>query len=132
MKKLTKTTGIYYLFKNNKVVYIGQSEFCERRVYAHCKDKNFGSYFIYSVDKNILSDIEAKEILLYKPKYNQSIPDNNIFYTLPKYFKNILKIKKYGYKRIENKIKNKHNIKTYRLKDKNYYLKNKLDIVYGI
>lgn len=80
--KAKKTRGIYYLYKDGIVVYIGQSLLCEKRVMNHLGNIDFDEYEIIEIKNGELNEIEADEILKYKPKYNKSIPKNKKFISL--------------------------------------------------
>jgi len=67
--------GIYFLYKNNKVVYIGKSdENVMSRICDHFKEgvKDFDSFSIKkrNVSKAKLDKIESSLIKRLKPKYN--------------------------------------------------------------
>ena len=81
------TTGIYYLYNKNILVYIGQAICCEKRLSQHLGNKDFDEYEIIEVEKKKLNEVEATEILKYKPKYNKSIPKNKIFISLSQFLK---------------------------------------------
>ena len=62
--------GIYFLLKNDEVVYIGKSTRGFSRIGEH-KNKDFNKYAILEIkDKNMLNFYESKYILKYQPKYN--------------------------------------------------------------
>lgn len=70
------TRGVYYLYKDGKVVYVGMSlANCAQRIANHYNDgKDFDSFRIFpkreTSDKQLFS-IEAKYIRKYKPIYNK-------------------------------------------------------------
>lgn len=79
---IPKELGIYHLFKNNELVYIGMSKNIRKRLRQHFRDdnKDFDSvlYFIARIfDKNIndITKIEKNMIKYHKPKLN--IQHNN-------------------------------------------------------
>lgn len=78
--KVKPKRGIYFLFNKGDLVYIGQSEFIEKRIFDHVGSKNFDSwnYIEYSKETS-LNEIEADFILKYKPFYNKTIPANNLW-----------------------------------------------------
>jgi hypothetical protein len=83
-QKLTKTKGIYFLYDKEVIVYIGSSDFCEKRIYDHIKDKSFDFFKIIKFkdwyeEKEI---IEAREIIKYLPKYNKTIPNQREYSTI--------------------------------------------------
>ena len=69
--------GLYYLYKNNKIVYIGKSETnVMQRVLTHYldKEKDFDSYLIVlkpQINNKTLGDMEKKAIKKHLPKYNK-------------------------------------------------------------
>ena len=80
--KIKTSRGIYFLFDKGEIVYVGQSDFIEKRVFEHLSTKLFDSYsFIEYSQEYILSDIEADFILKIKPRYNKSIPTNNLWFS---------------------------------------------------
>lgn len=82
------TSGVYFLLKEDVVVYVGQSTNCAARVNVHVTSgiKDFDSYSIISIeDENERNDTEIANILKYVPKYNKTIPaaldGSKCFYT---------------------------------------------------
>lgn len=67
--------GIYLLWKNDEIVYVGKSLWARARVYHHERDKNkeFDSFTIIPYPINILDIKEIEYICKFSPKYNQSI-----------------------------------------------------------
>jgi len=98
------TRGIYFLFNENKIVYVGQSNGnILHRIVSHMDTKVFDSFNTISCSYEDLSILEAEYILRIKPAYNKNIPSNNKWVS-----KNIAK-KEYGMsKHIFNKL-NKNN-----------------------
>jgi len=74
-------SGIYFLFLNKEIVYIGQSENIEKRVFQHLSRRKiiFDEWNYIKYPKELLNTKEADYILEYKPKYNNSIPSQNIW-----------------------------------------------------
>ena len=82
--------GIYFLFDNVSLVYIGSSFDCKKRIYQHIqqKEKEFSSYTIIPLNEWILKNsenknlkpyllkIESEYIFKYKPKYNKQLTPN--------------------------------------------------------
>ncbi len=68
--------GIYFLFYNNELLYIGETTKLLDRLYTHkCGYKNrikinFNQFSIINCDKSKLDILEKKYIELLKPKYN--------------------------------------------------------------
>lgn len=62
--------GIYFLFKDEELVYIGQSTNINKRVHDHIIDKKFNTYTYIQFPKFKLDEMEKKFIRIYSPKYN--------------------------------------------------------------
>lgn len=64
-------SGLYFLFNNEKLVYIGKSSHIYRRVRTHIrqKQKQFNTFAVHKVSHNVF-ELESKLIEIYKPKYN--------------------------------------------------------------
>jgi len=90
--RLIVIRGIYFLWIENKIVYVGQSNNIISRVNTHFNDnkKNFDSYnyveISYEKVEN-LNNIESYYIHEFQPIYNSSLPVND-------YYKSIHQIKK--------------------------------------
>jgi hypothetical protein len=65
--------GVYFLLKQDEIVYIGQSVDCFSRVLSHMKDtsKDFNRACYFPVCREELDDIEETLIALFKPKQNR-------------------------------------------------------------
>jgi hypothetical protein len=64
-------TGIYGLYKDDILVYIGQALNIENRVKGHLKDKDFDYYrIIEECKKEDLDETERKYIAIFSPKLN--------------------------------------------------------------
>lgn len=63
-------TGVYFLKKDNKVVYVGQSVDIHRRIIEHKRVKEFDSYDFVECDKNLLDSTENSFIMHYNPILN--------------------------------------------------------------
>ena len=72
--KNVSVCGIYFLCKEDSIVYVGQSISIYSRVYEHKKSgiKDFDSVFAIPCEKEKLSKVESAFIYLLKPKYNWS------------------------------------------------------------
>jgi hypothetical protein len=62
--------GIYFLKREGRIVYIGQSVNVYARVAQHRKDKDFDSVDFLPCDKSKLDDLEGFFIRLIKPELN--------------------------------------------------------------
>ena len=89
IQKLRKTRGIYKLIDHGEIVYIGSSEFCEKRIHDHAKLKYFTHYEIESREESgeNLLNVEAEMIAKYIPKLNANIPIQKDFSTLDRFSK---------------------------------------------
>lgn len=63
---------IYFLLKENTVVYVGQSKIGASRPFLH-KDKNFDQVEIMYVPESKLDEYESYYIKKYAPSYNQKL-----------------------------------------------------------
>lgn len=61
--------GIYFLLKNKKIVYIGQSRNVERRIASH-RDKDFDSFRVIACGVDDLLRYEKRLINYFKPELN--------------------------------------------------------------
>lgn len=66
-------SGIYFLLKDKKIVYVGQTTRGYCRIFQHINNKDFDSFSYFDCDKKELSKIESSLILKYRPKYNKVI-----------------------------------------------------------
>lgn len=80
--------GIYFLIRENKIVYVGQSKSVVARLLSHYKYKNFDRFYYCKVNESELNDYETYYILKFAPEENKTIPNNS-------YFKTIDQISKY-------------------------------------
>lgn len=69
-------SGVYFLFNENELVYIGKGWNCLLRVAEHTRkdsDKLFTSWnYIHIERKQDYETLEKELIGLYKPKYNKT------------------------------------------------------------
>jgi len=69
-----KRTGIYFLFKNENVVYVGKSAYCiNSRILSHKKNKDFDRVCFINI-KPYFSNIDIAEyvyINIFNPIYNK-------------------------------------------------------------
>lgn len=63
---------IYFLIKNNIVVYVGQTKRGVARPFSH-KDKEFDSIKLIYCKEEELDILEDKYITKYNPKYNKTV-----------------------------------------------------------
>ncbi len=64
--------GIYFLFNDKKLVYIGQSIDTDKRVYSHkvANKMTFDSHRVIPCSKDKLRHYEARLIKFFQPKLN--------------------------------------------------------------
>jgi len=63
---------IYFLCKNDKVVYVGQAENVHQRLVEHMRTKVFDAVFYLRVPAHKMNKIESALISYLKPEYNKS------------------------------------------------------------
>lgn len=85
--RITKATGIYILYQDDEIVYVGQSKNIGQRVYAHLADneKSFNYCAVYEcadLSQHELNCLEAELIIEFLPKYNGTVPPNDKFKNL--------------------------------------------------
>lgn len=73
---------IYFLLKNNKVVYVGQSNNnVLSRISSHLKDKDFDEVYYKSFSvENVMDEYEKKFIMKYRPKFNKEVIHQGVKY----------------------------------------------------
>ena len=69
-------SGVYLLFCDKEIVYIGESKNPNARIGCHVKDKVFDGYRILPTNRR--KYWEKILINKYQPKYNRSIKGNNL------------------------------------------------------
>jgi hypothetical protein len=75
--------GIYFLIKNNQIVYIGQSVNVKHRLYAHKQYKDFDYYYVHECSPEELDTLEAQHIVQFDPPGNGPIlPKNELYKTI--------------------------------------------------
>jgi len=73
LETITTTSGVYFLYDGNKLVYIGQSIDIRGRIMTHVREerKNFDKVFFINCHVNQLIEIETALIKYFNPYYNQ-------------------------------------------------------------
>lgn len=73
---------IYFLLKDDKVVYVGQSNSSVLgRINSHLKDKVFDEVYYKSFSvENVMDTYEKKFIMKYRPKFNKEVIHEGIKY----------------------------------------------------
>ena len=69
---------VYFLLDGGCVVYVGQSINLDVRIQAH-SSKRFDNIAFISIPHKCANDVEAHYIIKFQPKYNKTIPTNNLF-----------------------------------------------------
>ena len=66
--------GVYFLIRNNIIVYVGQSFHVYQRLTLHVieKLKNFDSFFFLECREDEIDDLESYFIVKYSPEYNSA------------------------------------------------------------
>lgn len=120
--------GIYFLIKNNKIVYVGQSVNIFKRIADHIRSEkmDFDSYSFENYPKKNLNLIEAEYIIKFEPKLNSyMLPKNS------KYAPINSTRKKYDLKaKAAERIIKKYELKTFY--NNNYVLRNEFIKFYKI
>jgi hypothetical protein len=71
---------IYFLIRNEKIVYVGQSIAFGARMQQHLNGKKiFDSIAHIDVYEEDLGDVEAFYIVKFNPEYNKTLPPNNLY-----------------------------------------------------
>lgn len=80
--------GVYFLFQNNEIVYIGSSMNIETRLQTHKNEnkKIFESYSFIEFPVEQILEKELEYFLLYKPKYNKALPNNNFLISIKAFY----------------------------------------------
>lgn len=78
-----KNHMVYFLFKDEKIIYIGKTTNGFTRVYDHT-DKDFDSFSYFMCPASKVNEYEAEYIMKYKPKHNKVIPPNSYFMSFNK------------------------------------------------
>lgn len=69
--------GVYFLFREEEVVYVGSSKNIASRIATHIKTKSFDSYSKIHCNPEDMLDLEFEYIVEYVPIYNLNLPDCN-------------------------------------------------------
>lgn len=112
--------GVYFLFYNNEIVYVGKTTNGLSRVYSHIKTKKFNRYSFILCDISKLNSTEEQYIIKYRPKYNKTLQDNISIATIKRILKNSQLV---HHKNIIKEVINKLEIKYTYIEDKAYISK---------
>jgi len=72
----TTNPCIYFLCREDRIVYIGQSINLMMRLGNHTQNKNFDRVFYFEVARGELNSVEAALIEYYDPEYNRTANQN--------------------------------------------------------
>lgn len=75
---------IYFLTKNEKVVYVGKTKNIKRRISQH-KDKDFDNSFYKRCDDYMANQLEDYYIMMYDPIYNKSLNSKGEYKSLQEF-----------------------------------------------
>jgi hypothetical protein len=72
----TPNCGVYFLIREDEIVYVGQSKNCPSRIQTHINDKGkvFDSYTFIATHSDNLDFLESWYIYAFNPKYNKNAP----------------------------------------------------------
>jgi hypothetical protein len=72
---MKKDVFVYFLLKDKKIVYVGQTTNGFERIKQHLLDykKDFDDYKILKCEESELDELENKYIIKYNPKYNSYV-----------------------------------------------------------
>ena len=70
---------VYFLIRENRIVYIGQSKEFEKRINRHICDssKSFDSYFVRNCSADEVDSLESFLIMHHQPEYNMIKNENS-------------------------------------------------------
>lgn len=69
----TALCGVYFLVKDGRVVYVGQSTNIHMRLAKHLATKDFDSFHFVECDASILDEVEAAYIVSLDPPLNRVV-----------------------------------------------------------
>jgi hypothetical protein len=76
LKKLAikeeRISGLYFLFRRDKLIYVGRTYHMMRRITQHTK--TFDKYVAVPMDKKHLAELEALYIYYFNPPLNRTAP----------------------------------------------------------
>jgi hypothetical protein len=78
--KFKKETFIYFLLKNKKIVYVGQTTNGLNRIKEHLLDcnKEFDDFKIIKCNESELKELENNYIIKFNPEYNKNLNSFNV------------------------------------------------------
>lgn len=92
---------VYFLIKNNEIIYIGQTIRIKQRIYEHLKEKDFDNYFCLYVSQDELLKKERFYIEKFTPKLNcKSFYYKKFFFPKRDLYKNFPELTNEIYKKL--------------------------------
>lgn len=70
--------GVYQLYQNDCLIYIGKSTDINTRIISHAKDKNFTHYSFIECEPSNLNEIEASLIKRHLPELNKCMNEKHV------------------------------------------------------
>ena len=75
MEQYVPPQGVYFLYNNRQLVYVGQTNDILRRISEHSKSKRFDDWRYVECDNETTREaLECLLIYMLKPKYNVNQP----------------------------------------------------------
>jgi len=65
-----KSSGVYFLIKDDEIIYVGQSRNIIYRIGVHSRKVEFDSFSYIEVDEELLSIVEQSFIKRFNPRLN--------------------------------------------------------------
>lgn len=75
--------GIYFLTKNDEIVYVGQSVNPIARIHSHQQEKDFEKAYLLPVPREKLDEVEAAFIRFFRPRLNGRQPSGTMCTSAP-------------------------------------------------
>lgn len=90
---ILQQTGVYFLLKNNKIVYVGQTKrgFFNRISFHLKSNKEFDNFTFLPIIEDELDFWENMYIVKFHPKYNKSLNPNIAYLTIKECSKRLYK-----------------------------------------
>lgn len=103
-----KITGIFFLIKDEKIVFVGRTIIGVGAISQHFKDKDFDKYYFMKCPKEDVESLAYEYIIKFVPIYNKSLPKREGYISLPAYKRKIaeLGVEKYTHITKKNIFKN--------------------------
>ena len=98
---------IYYIIKDYKVIYIGQTTSLAARMVNHKISFDFDQFRVAEVDSTVrLDDIEFMQIIEHRPEYNLDLPTPSFLICKTTLLKMIARdVEAYGFSDLEYNLK---------------------------